>query len=217
MATLTVEREEEGARAPLHGALPLRVLENPFSLMRRFSHEMDRLFEDFGFRPRFFETTVETAVWAPNVEVLAKEGKLIVRADLPGLTKDDVKVGVTDDVLTLEGERKQEKEEKREGYFRSERSYGAFYRAIPLPEGVKADGIVANFKNGVLEVAMPLVKEEEQGQEDRSQPDVAFGLPGRRASNRSSRRPALCSRLSLHPNDQPLDQLSADTRWNADK
>lgn len=163
MATLTVEKEQKKELEPRFME-PFRsdYFENPFSLMRRFSNEMDRLFEGFGFRPRFFETPVETALWAPNVEVLEKEGKLLVRADLPGLTKDDVKVGVTDDVLTLEGERKQEKEEKREGYFRSERSYGAFYRAIPLPEGVKADGIVANFKNGVLEVAMPLVKEEKK-------------------------------------------------------
>ena len=163
MATLTVEKEQKKELEPRFME-PFRsdYFENPFSLMRRFSNEMDRLFEGFGFRPRFFETPVETALWAPNVEVLEKEGKLIVRAELPGLTKDDVKVGVTDDVLTLEGERKQEKEEKREGYFRSERSYGAFYRAIPLPDGVKADGIVANFRNGVLEVAMPLVKEEKK-------------------------------------------------------
>ena len=163
MATLTVEKEQKKELEPRFME-PFRsdYFENPFSLMRRFSNEMDRLFEGFGFRPRFFETPVETALWAPNVEVLEKEGKLLVRADLPGLTKDDVKVGVTDDVLTLEGERKQEKEEKREGYFRSERSYGAFYRAIPLPDGVKADGIVANFRNGVLEVAMPLVKEEKK-------------------------------------------------------
>lgn len=162
MATLTVEREKKELDPRFMEPFRSKSFASPFSLMRRFSHDMDRLFEDFGFRPRFFETTVETGVWAPNVEVLEKEGKLIVRAELPGLTKDDVKVGVTDDVLTLEGERKQEKEEKREGYFRSERSYGTFYRAIPLPEGVKADAIVANFKNGVLEVAMPLVKEEKK-------------------------------------------------------
>lgn len=163
MATLTIEREQKKELEPrFMDPFGSEYLENPFTLMRRFAHEMDRLFGDFGFRPRFFEPTVETAVWAPNVEVLEKEGKLIVRAELPGLTKDDVKLGVTDDVLTLEGERKQEKEEKREGYFRSERSYGAFYRAIPLPEGVKADAIVANFKNGVLEVTMPLVKEEKK-------------------------------------------------------
>lgn len=163
MATLTVEREEKKELEPrLMEPFRSEYFENPFSLMRRFSHEIDRLFEGFGFRPRFFEPPVATGVWAPDVEVLEKEGKLIVRADLPGLTKNDLKVGVADDVLTLEGERKQEKEEKREGYFRSERSYGAFYRAIPLPEGVKADAVVANFKNGVLEVTMPLVKEEKK-------------------------------------------------------
>jgi len=163
MPTLTIDKLEKKELEPRF-IEPFRseYFENPFSLMRRFSHEMDRLFEDFGFRPRFFENTVETGVWSPDVEVLEKGGQFIVRADLPGLTKEEVKVGVTDDVLTLEGERKTVKEEKREGYFRSERNYGAFYRAIPLPEGVKADAIVANFKNGVLEVTMPLLKEEKK-------------------------------------------------------
>ncbi|HUL72184.1 MAG TPA: Hsp20/alpha crystallin family protein [Vicinamibacterales bacterium] len=163
MPTLTVDKVEKKELEPRDIA-PFRTeyFENPFSLMRRFSQEMDRVFEDFGFRPRFFETPIETGVWSPDVEVLEKGGQFIVRADLPGLTKEEVKVGVTDDVLTLEGERKTVKEEKREGYFRSERNYGAFYRAIPLPEGVKTDAIVANFKNGVLEVTMPLLKEEKK-------------------------------------------------------
>jgi len=163
MATLTLNKEETKELEPRYES-PFRseYLENPFSLMRRFSQEMDRVFEDFGFRPKFFENTLETGVWAPDVEVLEREGQFVVRADLPGLTKDEVKVNVADDVLTIEGERKQAKEEKKEGYFRSERSYGAFYRAIPLPEGVKSDAIAANFKNGVLEVTMPLLKEEKK-------------------------------------------------------
>jgi HSP20 family molecular chaperone IbpA len=70
-----------------------------------------------------------------RAKVEEREGKLFVRADPPGLTKDDVKVEVTDDYLTIEGERKQEKEEKREGYHRSERSYGSFNTSIALPEG----------------------------------------------------------------------------------
>ena len=161
MSTLVVEEKKE---LEPRFITPFRpdYFENPLNLMRRFSNEMDRLFGDFGFRPKFFEKPIETTVWVPDIEVFEREGQFIVRADLPGLTKDEVKVGITDELLTLEGERKQIKEEKREGYFRTERNYGVFYRAIPLPEGVKAEKILANFKNGVLEVTMPLVKEEKK-------------------------------------------------------
>ena len=116
MATLTVEREEEELEPRFDGALP-----PPRSLREPVQPDAPVLARNGSavrglrvLRPRFFEPTpVETAVWGRrSVEVLAKEGKLIVRADLPGLTKDDVKVGVTDGVLTLEGERKQEEEER---------------------------------------------------------------------------------------------------------
>jgi HSP20 family protein len=79
---------------------------------------------------------------------------LIVRAELPGLNKDDVHVDINDDVLTIQGERKQEHEEEREGVYRTERQYGSFYRAIPLPEGTIADSAKATFKNGVLEITL---------------------------------------------------------------
>ncbi len=139
---------------------------SPFSFMRRFSEEMDRLFEDFGFGrgwlapsfrrdffPAGFGDFGQTA-WSPQVEVFEREGQLVVRADLPGLSKDDVKVEVANDTITISGERKSEHEEKREGFYRSERSYGSFYRQIPLPEGVNAEDATATFNNGVLEVTM---------------------------------------------------------------
>lgn len=131
-----------------------------FGLMRRLSREMDRIFEDFGFKPVLFDRPIAEGVWMPDVEILEREGKFMVRADLPGLTKDDVKVSVVENMLTIEGERKQEAETKREGYFRSERSYGTFFRSLPLPEGIKLDQLQATFKNGVLEVTMPVVPKE---------------------------------------------------------
>ena len=73
----------------------------------------------------------------------------------PGLSKDDIKVEITEDMLSIQGERKQEKKEEREGYFYNECSYGSFYRAVPLPEGVDASKATAEFRNGVLEIAMP--------------------------------------------------------------
>jgi HSP20 family protein len=123
---------------------------NPFALMKQFAEDMDRM---WGQMPR---VTGDGATWSPTIEVKEKEGKLLVTADLPGLNKEDVTVHVDGDTLVIEGERKQEKEEKREGYYRSERSYGKFYRSIPLPEGALIDKTAANFANGVLEVSVPI-------------------------------------------------------------
>lgn len=142
---------------------------DPLGLVRRFTNDMERLFGDFeGYRfPRFFgkdfapfRMEFENVEWMPPVEMIQKNGHLLVRADLPGMTKDDVKVELTDDMLLISGERKQEKEEKHEGFYRSERSYGSFYRQIPLPEGVKTENANAVFHNGVLEITMPAPKTE---------------------------------------------------------
>lgn len=142
---------------------------NPFGMMRRFSRDMERLFEDFGgfrFPSVFgsetwpFRTEFGEMEWMPQVEVLQNNGQFTVRADLPGMTKDDIKVEFTGDMLTLSGERKAEKEEKREGFYRSERSYGNFYRQLPLPEGAMTEKAEATFTNGVLEVTMPAPKIE---------------------------------------------------------
>jgi len=144
---------------------------NPFGMMRRFSKDMERLFDDFGgfsfpgffSRESFpFNAQFEKFDWMPQIEVLKSNGDLMVKADLPGLSKDDVKVELTDKALTISGERKEEKEEKREGFYRSERNYGRFYRRIPLPEGVKTDQANAVFTNGVLEVKIPVAKTESQ-------------------------------------------------------
>jgi HSP20 family protein len=147
------------------------IASTPFSFMRRFATDMENLFEEFqGFRfpslfgREFFPFTreFEYVSWVPEIEVLQKNGEFIVRADLPGLKKENVKVEITEGVLTLSGERKEEKEEKHEGYYRSERSYGGFYRQIPLPEGTKTDTAKAEFNDGVLEVTMQAPAREPQ-------------------------------------------------------
>jgi len=149
-------------------------IRSPFGMLERFADEMDRIFEDFGFGRAWPTTRAgrsplrgisqgpagEWAAWTPAMEVFHRNDQLIIRADLPGLTKDDVKVDVTEDVVTVQGERKQEQEEEREGVYRSERSYGAFFRTIPLPEGVIADQAKATFKDGVLEITMPAPPEQ---------------------------------------------------------
>ena len=141
----------------------------PFGFMRRFATDMEKLFEDFeGFKfpslfgREFFPFTreFEHVDWSPAIEVRQDNGQFIVRTDLPGLKKDDVKVELSDNLLTISGERKEEKEEKREGYYRSERSYGSFYRQVPLPEGAKTDTAKAEFTDGVLQITMQAPQRE---------------------------------------------------------
>jgi HSP20 family protein len=133
----------------------------PFALMREFSRDFERLFEDlwpgrFAYPARFMP-----AGWMPDVEAVEEDGRFVVRADLPGLKKDEIKVELTADALVIEGERKRKSEEKREGYYRSERSYGSFHRIIPLPEAASIDTAKASFKDGVLEVTIDLPKRVE--------------------------------------------------------
>ena len=134
--------------------------------MRRLSADMERVFEDtWGVRkfPRLFRgfDLAETR-WTPDIEAFDRKGVFVVRADLPGMTKDNINVEMLDNQLVIRGERKEEKEQKEKGYYASERSYGAFYRALPLPEGVKSDEAKATFKDGVLEIAMPAGKAPEK-------------------------------------------------------
>src|SRR5262249_11858986 len=96
----------------------------------------------------------EATTFSPHVDMFERNGKLVLSADMPGLSKDDVKVDITEDAVLIEGERKYEHEEHEGGVYRSERSYGQFRRHIPLPQGVKTESATANFKNGVLEITM---------------------------------------------------------------
>ena len=173
---------------------------SPFTFMRRFSEEMDRLFEDFGMgrgwlAPSFGREILpstfgsfEQTVWWPQVEAFERGGKFIVRADLPGLKKDDVKVEVTDEAITLSGERRQEHEEKGEGYYRTERSYGSFYRQIPLPEGIKADDATATFQNGVLEISMQAPQREERRSRQLQIKDASEGAEPSRSQAAGQKR-----------------------------
>jgi len=137
----------------------------PSRMLERFADEMDRVFDDFGFgrwrsRQPWRGLLSAEEMWTPAVEVFHRNSELVIRADLPGLTRDDVKVDVTEDQVTIEGERQRQHDEEREGVYRSERSYGKFYRVISLPEGVIADQAKATFRDGVLEVTMPAPPEQ---------------------------------------------------------
>jgi HSP20 family protein len=121
----------------------------PFALLRELGDEMTRVFGRAIAKPE-----IET-VFTP-IDVKVSQGEMIVTADLPGLKKEDVKVEVTDHALVIEGERKQEHKEEKEGFRRIERSYGKFYRSILLPEGAKVDLTKAELKDGVLTVSIPI-------------------------------------------------------------
>jgi len=110
--------------------------------MRRMSEEMNQL--------------------VPHIEVEQRGGDLVVRADLPGSAAEDINVTVDRGRLIISGERRQENREEREGFIRSEISYGTFYRTIPLPEGADENRIAATFRDGVLEITIP-VSERDQG------------------------------------------------------
>jgi HSP20 family protein len=132
---------------------------SPFRALHRMADEMDRMIEDAGFSRRgarsFWREGESSDIWAPQVEVFQRNNELTVRADLPGLKRDDIKVDITDNEICIQGERKHEHAEERDGYYRSERGYGSFSRTIPLPEGAMTDQAKAKFKDGVLEVTMP--------------------------------------------------------------
>lgn len=149
--TVSKSKEKEVAPGPMFDIPLFRgslFSMSPFALMRQFTDEMDRMFTTMP------ET--KTEFWAPAIEVKRTNGAISVIAELPGLTKDNVKVSVTEDGLVIEGERKEEKEEKGEESYRCERSYGKFYRSIPLPAGAALDKASAEINNGILTVSVPL-------------------------------------------------------------
>jgi HSP20 family protein len=125
------------------------------SLFEQLRHEMDRMFENAPLARTGFSSWQEMG-FVPALEIEEKNNTVFVKADLPGMQKADVKVEVAPEGLTITGERKEEKEETREGYFRTERMYGSFERFVPLPDGAEVDKAVATFKDGVLEVKVPL-------------------------------------------------------------
>ena len=130
-----------------------------FGDLEKIQDEMNRLF-DFSLARRPGKTLdLLERVWSPAIDVFESKDHIVVKADIPGMTKEDIKVTVHGSTLVIEGEKKQEKEVKEDNYIRSERICGGFYRAITLPETVDAADVKANYKNGVLELSLP--KKEE--------------------------------------------------------
>jgi HSP20 family protein len=149
----TPERERELTQRPEYS-----YDYGPFSLMRRFSEEMDQFFHNaFGRQQRG-----AIGAWTPAVDVRERDGQLEVVAELPGIKREDVRVECTDDGLILEGEKREEREETKGGIHRSERSYGSFYRLVPLPPGAEPEKAKADFKDGLLTVRIPMSESKQR-------------------------------------------------------
>jgi HSP20 family protein len=130
----------------------------PFRDVVSIQDEMNKLFDDFFGRP-VLRTEWTDSAWNPSVDVSEDKDNVIIKAEMPGMNKEDIKISVQDGVLTLKGEKKQEKEEKDKNYHRIERSYGSFCRSFQLPTSVKSDKIKAGYKDGVLSIALPKAEE----------------------------------------------------------
>jgi HSP20 family protein len=117
--------------------------------------EMNRLFNTFFDTPTSVSNGAALRRWIPAMDLVETEGEYVLKADLPGLSEGDVKIEVEDSVLTVSGERKAEHEERKDGYYRIERSSGSFRRSLTLPEGVDPEAVKATFDRGVLEVHVP--------------------------------------------------------------
>lgn len=142
------------------------VPRDPFALLRQMTGEFDRFFGGPGWPayrwPAFTNTALAGGTkWFPEVDVFEKDNRLVTKVDLPGMKKEDVKVEITDGHLAISGERKTEAEEKKDQFYRCEREYGSFYRAVPLPEGVTLENVTATFADGVLEVSIPMPAKQE--------------------------------------------------------
>ena len=131
----------------------------PFMDLSRWERDMDRMMEAFfdrRMRPWWPWPRGESMEFAaPAVDLYEEKNDIVVKAELPGIEKDNIEVNLSNHHLTIKGEKKNEKEIKEENYYRSERSYGTFLRTLELPADVQGEKVKASFKNGILEVRLP--------------------------------------------------------------
>jgi HSP20 family protein len=132
------------------------MLTEPGALMRRMFQDLDPLSERLGWPFAALRKTLTDFPWTPEVEMTERDHQLMIKVDLPGLKKEEVNVNLTDEGLVIEGERTRETESKKDEWFTTERTYGHFYRMVPMPEGVNHKEVKATFRNGVLEITVPV-------------------------------------------------------------
>jgi len=137
---------------------PARELATWPSDLFGIQREMNRMFDNvFRFDTR--DADAEFTAWTPAVDIAEHDDQFVVKVELPGVNKDEVKITLENNILTIRGEKKQEKETKKENYHRVERSYGSFQRSFTLPTTVKSDKIDAVYKDGILQIALPKAEE----------------------------------------------------------
>jgi HSP20 family protein len=177
-STMSPSREN----ASLSRRTPAAVGLSPYRTWQRMADDMDRMMSGLGLDPRWAPAPLgraaEAAPWAPDIDVYQKDDQLVIKADLPGLRKDEVSVEIADDAVTIQGARNTERNEDREGYFRSERSYGSFCRVIPLPEGAMTD----QAKAGHATSAAASHQEPQTGDHGRAQEVDLVSFTGGRGS-----------------------------------
>lgn len=137
---------------------------NPALDFHRMQREIDRVFESLSPLRSNGNGEWETAVWSPSVDLVENENAYLIHADLPGVSKEDLKINFHDGALSLSGERKVEKREEKDEYVRIERSSGHFYRSFNLPKTIDVDGIEARHENGVLTIRVPKAEESKPRQ-----------------------------------------------------
>jgi HSP20 family protein len=135
---------------------PFREL-TPFGDFERMRRDMDRLWDSFFERGTL--RGEEAGEWLPSLDVAETKNEIVVKAEVPGLEPKDIDISLSDGLLTIKGEKKQEREEKEENYHLVERTYGSFTRSIRLPKEVQSDKINASYKNGILKVVLPKSEE----------------------------------------------------------
>jgi HSP20 family protein len=128
---------------------------DPFRDLSTIQERMNQIFEDALARNRGREEGLRSGMWTPAVDIYENNDSVVVKAELPGVEKDQISVEVKDGILSLRGERKFEKEVKEESYHRIERAYGSFQRSFSLPVSVDQEKVTAKFRDGVLEVKLP--------------------------------------------------------------
>jgi HSP20 family protein len=128
---------------------------DPFRDLNILQDRMNRLFEDTGRGIRRGEEPASTTIWSPAVDIYETEGEIVVQAELPGMDRKDISLNLENNVLTIRGDRQFKKETKEDNYHRIERSYGGFSRSFSIPTSVEEDKIRADYKDGVLRIALP--------------------------------------------------------------
>jgi HSP20 family protein len=127
---------------------------DPFRDLRTLQEEVNRLFSN-NLTPSFGDEGIGRGAWNPNVDIYENKDQIVLEAELPGMNREDFDLTVENNVITLRGERRFEKKDDADNYHRVERAYGSFTRSFTLPQTVSGDGASAEYRNGVLRVALP--------------------------------------------------------------